>query len=367
MRIAIDVTSAAKPDPTGIGRYALEMPRALAGLLGPEDRLRVAVRPQRWGERRWVAALGRPRLLLPVLPRLLLGRIDVFHSLGASLPPAVRALRAATIHDTNTLDDESLARRAWVEGRAEKIREVAARADMLIAVSSFVRERLLHHFPELGPERVRVTHHGVDHGGLGSEPQPGDADARARLGLGGRRYVLSVGRVERRKNPEGLVRAFARARAAAGHDLVFAGPRGVSDVDAALREGGAALAERVRFLGRVEDADLGPLYRGAAAFALPSHYEGFGISLAEALACAVPSIATARTSLPEVAGEAALLVEDDVEAIAGGLERVLGDEALRAELRRRGPERARRFTWRACAEQTLAAYRALVALGPRTR
>jgi glycosyltransferase involved in cell wall biosynthesis len=146
--------------------------------------------------------------------------------------------------------------------------------------------------------------------------------------------------------------------------LVFAGPRGDSEVDAAIAEAG--IAGRVRFLGRFEDAELGALYRGAAAFALPSRYEGFGIPLIEALACGTPSLVSNRTSLPEVAGGAALLASpDDIEALAAALDRVLADEALRADLRARGPERARAFTWRACAEATLAAYRAAEALGRR--
>jgi glycosyltransferase involved in cell wall biosynthesis len=375
VRIAVDVSSAAKPDPTGIGRYACELVRALAPLLAPEDRLRLVVKPARWKERRHVLALAAiprieaPRFRTGALPAIFVRKDEIFHSTGVSLPRGIRGLRVVTVHDTNTMDDERLASARWVAERSAKTRAVVARADLVLTVSAFVRERVLHHFPEIGPERVRVTHHGADHatGGaaaLSPEPAAGDADALARLGLAGRPYVLSVGRVERRKNPEGLVRGFARAAAARGHALVFAGPRGDSDVERALEETG--IAERVRFLGRFDDRDLGALYRGAAAFALPSRYEGFGIPLIEALACGTPSLAGDRTSLPEVAGDAALLVDpEDPDAIARALDRLLADEALRRDLRTRGPARARRFTWRACAEATLAAYRDLAAIGRR--
>jgi alpha-1,3-rhamnosyl/mannosyltransferase len=373
-RIAIDVSSAAKSDPTGIGRYALELVRAMVPLLGDEDRVRLVVKPARWRKRRYVLPLAelprveRPRWLEGALPFFAAGKGEIFHATGVSMPRGVRGIRVVTVHDTNTMDDPSLASSRWSAERSEKTRRAVGRADMVLAVSGFVRERVLHHFPELGAERVRVTCHGADHRGgaprLTPEPEPGDPAVLARRGLAAGGYVLMVGRVERRKNPEGLVRAFARAKAAAGKMLVFAGPRGDSEVDAAIAEAG--IAGRVRFLGRFEDAELGALYRGAAAFALPSRYEGFGIPLIEALACGTPSLVSNRTSLPEVAGGAALLASpDDIEALAAALDRVLADEALRADLRARGPERARAFTWRACAEATLAAYRAAEALGRR--
>jgi alpha-1,3-rhamnosyl/mannosyltransferase len=370
LRIAIDVSSAAKPDPTGIGRYAVELVRAASALLGPGERLRLVLGPRRWPNRRhvaWLSGLPRvdgPRLLLGPVSALFLGRADIFHATGSALPRGIRALKVATVHDTNTLDDASLASADWVEKRSERRRALARRADMILAVSSFVRSRVLHHFPEIGADRVRVTYHGVDHAGLGPEPDPSDREILARHGIAGRPYVLFVGRVEHRKNPDGLVRGFALARAARDHALVFAGPLGRSTVDEAIREAG--VADRVRFLGRFDDRDLGALYRGARAFALPSRYEGFGIPLVEALACGVPSLAADRTSLPEVAGGAALLVDpDSPESIGGALERLLSDEALRSDLEARGLVQAKKFTWRACAEATLEAYKALRAMGAR--
>ena len=375
LRLAIDVSPAAKSDPTGIGRYAIEFVRALAPLLRLEERISLVVRPGRWPERRFVLPLAEiprvapPSLLLGAFP-LLFGRQTLFHSTGVALPVGLRGLAVATIPDTNTMDAPELAGARWVKERSEKTREVIARADMVLAFSSFVRERILHHFPELPPERVRVTPLGFDHAGLEREAPlrpasgPGDAAVRARYGLAGRPYVLTVGRVERRKNPEGLVRGFALSRLARGHLLVFAGQSGDSDIGQALRETG--MEARVRLLGRVPDADLGALYRGAEAFAFPSHYEGFGIPLLEALACGTPSLSSDRTSIPEVAGDAAVLVDpEDAGAIAAGLDRLLGDEGLRRDLRERGPRQASRFTWRATAGATLEAYCALTALGRR--
>jgi glycosyltransferase involved in cell wall biosynthesis len=373
MKIAIDVSSAAKADPTGIGRYIVELVRNLAPLLAPSgDRLRLMAAWKRRGERDHLAPLAAlpgvegPGLLLRWLPGLLMGGADLLHGTGLALPSGVRVPAAVTIHDINTIDDPSLARDSTVARRAAKTAKVLRRADLIIVVAAFVRDRLLHHFPEFPADRIRVVHHGVDHAGLAPEPAPGDAAALARHGLGGgRRYVLFVGRVEHRKNPDGLVRGFARAAAARDALLVFAGMKGRSSVEEAVRETG--LGERVRFLGRVEDADLAPLYRGAAAFALPSRYEGFGIPLAEAFACGAPALASNVTALPEVAGApaAAELCALDPDAIAAGLDRILGDAAHARALRDRGLARAREFTWRRCAERTLEAYRDLARLGKR--
>jgi alpha-1,3-rhamnosyl/mannosyltransferase len=162
-----------------------------------------------------------------------------------------------------------------------------------------------------------------------------------------------------------LVKAFALAAAARDHLLVFAGERGNSDVEQAIAAAG--VAGRVRFLGRVDDCELGPLYRGARAFAMPSHFEGFGIPLLEAMNCGTPSLCSNCTAMPEVAGEAALLVDPTrIDAMANGLGRLLLDNDLRRELRARGPVQAAKFNWRRCARETLDAYRFALELGPRT-
>lgn len=362
MKICIDLSSAAKPYPTGIGRYGIEYVQALLPLLERSDQLRLVVRLARWRWRHFLSALP---LHIGTLTPLWAGRSRIFHSTGLSLSRGVRSLKITTVHDVNTLDKSDLASPRWTRARSRKTRQVVGRADMILTVSDFVRQRLLHHFPDLEPNRVRVTPLGVDHAELSPTPTPEDAAVLRRLELN-RPYILNVGRLGLRKNTDGLVCGFSRSRAAQSHLLVFAGLASASDARRAI--GASGVSDRVRFLGWRNDSELGPLYRGADAFAAPSRYEGFGLPLAEALACGTPALTANRTASAEVAGDAAVLVDpDDSEAIAEGLDRILSDADLRAELRARGPARAVRFTWRACAEATLQAYRDLAAMGPKDR
>ncbi|HEY3131643.1 MAG TPA: glycosyltransferase family 1 protein [Acidobacteriota bacterium] len=370
MKIAIDISSAAKPYPTGIGRYSVELVRTIVQLFRPNDGMRLLIRPSRWKHRGWISPLAKldgiesPRLHTGALPALFVRRDEVFHCTGTSLPAALAALKLVTVHDMLVLEGPGLAAAPWIKKRGEKTQKVIARADMILAVSGFTRERILCHFPELSPERVRVTHNGFDHGQFSPERKPGDQDTLSRYAIMDRPYILFVGRIGRRKNPDGLIRAFARTKAARDHLLVFAGPHFDSDTDSIARD--AQTHARVRFLDWVPDNDLPALYRGAAAFALPSHYEGFGIPLVEAMACGTPSLASNVTALPEVAGDAALLANpEDVDDIAAKLDRLLTDQTLRRDLRVRGPLQAKKFTWRACAETTLAAYRDLLVMGRR--
>ncbi len=183
------------------------------------------------------------------------------------------------------------------------------------------------------------------------------AAVRGRYGLG-QRYLLYVGTLQPRKNLARLIEAFARLAARPGRgdvELVLAGKQGWLYDALSAQVSGLGLAGRVRFPGYLPDEDLPALLSGALAFVYPSLYEGFGIPVLEAGACGVPVITSNTSSLPEVAGDAAILVDPhDVDAIADAMDRVLTDDALRAELVRRGHENVKRFSWEKCARETLA-------------
>ncbi|MDI7276110.1 MAG: glycosyltransferase family 1 protein, partial [Anaerolineae bacterium] len=164
------------------------------------------------------------------------------------------------------------------------------------------------------------------------------------------------------KNFVGLVEAYAalRERRHLLHDLVIVGGKGWLYEPVFERVEALGLGEQVRFLGHVPDADLPALYSQAACLAYPSFYEGFGIPVLEAMACGTPVVTARTSSLPEVAGAAALYVDPyDRESLVDGLDRVLHDESLRARLREAGRLRAREFTWERAGRELLAAYRAL--------
>jgi len=169
------------------------------------------------------------------------------------------------------------------------------------------------------------------------------------------RYVLAVGTIQPRKNYGRLARAVAALnRRGNALTLVIAGKRGwlADQVQRDIAESG--IGDRVRVLDYVEDRALPSLYAGAAVFCQPSLYEGFGLPVVEAMACGAPVVASNNSSLPEVAGDAALLVDPlDSDALASGIARVLEDSVLHAELVDRGRIRSASFTWQSCAEKTL--------------
>ncbi len=182
-------------------------------------------------------------------------------------------------------------------------------------------------------------------------------------------YILNVASWVGRKNIPGLIRAFAgfaRSRYGGDYSLVLAGeeipgmPGKGREIRRAIAEDG--LTEKVSLRGYVPDEELPGLYAGAGLLAFPSLEEGFGLPVLEAMACGVPVVTGNRSSLPEVVGDAGILIDpEDRRELAAGMAAVLHDGALAAQLRRAGWERARRFTWERTAQRTLEVYRSLLA------
>ena len=243
-------------------------------------------------------------------------------------------------------------------------RLAARRAAVLLVPSASVREDL-HTFLRTPLERIVVTYEGVDPSFRPLDRGECVALARERYGLP-QGYLLSLGTREPGKNREVLLRALRRL-VDAGRDLHLAvvGQSGwrLEDEQRAVRDLG--LGARVHFTGYVPQADLPALYNAASVFVFPSLYEGFGLPALEALACGVPVVTSNVSALPEVVGDAALLVDPhESQAIADAIARALDDEGLRALLVQAGLERAAGFTWDACAEATLAAYRKVLGEEP---
>jgi len=231
------------------------------------------------------------------------------------------------------------------------------RAARVIAISHATKSDIVRML-DIPDPKVVVTHLGVNL----TVFQPNRANGYEQIleeRYGVRRpYVLYVGKIEPRKNPVTLIEAFDRiSDKFPDHHLVLAGNRGW-DYEAVYTAAAAARhREWIRFTGFVSEADLPALYAGADLFVYPSSYEGFGFPVLEAMACGAPVITSNVSSLPEVAGDAALLVNPlDVGELAAAMERILSDPTLREVLRVRGLEQARRFTWEETARRTLQVY-----------
>ena len=260
--------------------------------------------------------------------------------------------QVVTIHDVAPLDHPEWMNRRFATWYRFLIPRLARRVRHIIVVSESTRQRLLAR-TGVDPCKISVIYPGVDDR---FSPTTADAIATLRrdLALPDGRYVLSVGSLEPRKNLGRLLAAWERVAAELPKDvwLVIAGAKGKRLVFAEVPELNH-LPERVLLVGYVRDEDLPQLYAGAVAFAYPSVYEGFGSPPLEAMACGTPVVVGNRTSLPEVVGDAALMVDPyDVDSLARALLCVVTHSDLAARLRGAGLVRARRFSWDEAARAT---------------
>jgi len=265
------------------------------------------------------------------------GQVDVVHGPNFVVPPATAA-RVATVHDLTFLHHPEFCT-ADVLQYPRLVRRAIQRGAWIHTDSEFVRTEVIE---MLGadPDRVVAIPLGV------TPPPSGDAADGRRL-AGGDAFVLALGTVEPRKNLPALVDAFDLL-ADDDHEvrLVVAGPDGWGVAEYAASVAGARHADRIVRLGFVSEADRGALLAAAGAVAVPSHYEGFGLSAAEAMAAGVPVVASDCGSHREVVGDAGLLVPAwDVAGLAAALRDVLTDSSLAARLRAAGPRRAEGFSW----------------------
>jgi len=285
--------------------------------------------------------------------------VDVLH-VQYTAPPFCPAPVVATIHDLAFEHmPETFTRRGSMQLKLT-VRRTAQRAARIATVSEYSRQDLLRTY-NLGPEKVVVTYNGIE---SHFTPQPTSAneaeEIRHRFGIA-RDFLLAVGSLQPRKNLIRLIRAYAKLRgenAGFAPQLVIVGRKLwlTDEIFAEVRR--QRWAGDVILTGYVTDEDLPKLYRAATAFVYPSLFEGFGLPPIEAMACGTPVVTSNTSSLPEVVGEAALLVDPyDEQSLATALLQITNDQALRARLQVNGIEQAKKFTWRAAAEKTLQLYR----------
>lgn len=363
---ALDARTATAHFP-GIGRYVASLARALPDLLTEDEQLVVLhrsgqgaladLRPAPDSGVRLVESGASPfslRQQWTVPAALRSAGAEVYHSAYYVMAYRSGLPTVLTMYDLiPLLFPQYTSARArllfrWMAGAALRS---AAR---VIAISGATRDDVLATY-RVAPEKVAVVPLAADPVFC---PQPSAAVRTAAEGYGlPGEYVLYLGSNKPHKNLVGLIRAWSRIQPTA-LPLVIAGawddryPESRQEADA------LGMGDQVRFLGPVPDSDLPALYSGASLFVFPSEYEGFGLPVLEAMACGTPVVCSNESSLPEVAGEAALYVDPtDEESIAQGIGELLEDPDLCRELRERGLARAKLFSWERMARETLGLYR----------
>jgi glycosyltransferase involved in cell wall biosynthesis len=304
--------------------------------------------------------IGWHRIFLPVPVEWFAGPVNLFHSPNFILPPVKQAKTLLTVHDLSFIRHpqgavDSL--RRWLE---KVVPRSLARADHILADSASTRQDLIELF-SLNPDLITVV-------GAGVEERFQPVTAPGRLAALRQQYrlpadvsfVLSVGTLEPRKNFTGLIKAYGASPVRESHHLVIAGGKGWLYDEIFAAAAASPVPERIHFTGFVADADLPALYSLADIFAYPSHYEGFGIPVIEAMACGAPVVCANNSSLPEVAGQAALqITAADTAALASALHQLAVDASLRQQLIAAGFEQARQFSWSNAARRLLAVYQSL--------
>ncbi len=359
MNIAIDGSRLAVGQRTGTESYTTELVRALAQHdrrnaytlylntapsalppLGPNWRLRRLPTPRLWTH----ARLG---------PALRAARPDVAFIPAHVLPLLPPRRSVVTIHDLGYEyypEAHPRAQRLYLRLSTSWSARAATR---IIAISEATRRDLVR-FTGISADKISVVYHGVHQRFQPSEPEVSAAAAR-KYGLDGA-YLLFISTIQPRKNLVRLIDAYAQALAIHPElpPLALGGKPGWLTTQIEARATALGIAQQVRFLGYVADADLPALIGGATIYLLPSLYEGFGMTVLEAMACGTPVITSTVSSLPEVAGPAAILIEPtDPAALARAISDLAQDPARQADLREQGLAWAKRWTWERSARQTL--------------
>jgi glycosyltransferase involved in cell wall biosynthesis len=299
------------------------------------------------------------QLHLPGLARR--AGVDLVHSLATTGPGRGRFRRVATVHDLIYKVHPEAHFGLISMGMAVLVPLSVKRATRVIAVSQSTSDDLVQHL-HVPPQRIDVVPNGV------GTPPTGVAlsedELRGRLGLGERPIVLCTSAKRPHKNLLRLLDALARIPAERRPLTVLTGYPTQHEQELHERASQLGITGDVRILGWVPQEELEGLYAAATALVFPSLYEGFGLPVLEAMARGLPVASSDRSSLPEVAGDAALLFDpEDVGAMTAAIERLLADPAERERLSRLGREQAARFTWEACARATVATYERALGAG----
>jgi glycosyltransferase involved in cell wall biosynthesis len=378
--VLFDATSV-PADRGGVGRYVDGLLRALSVMSVDATPVDLSVVCQRADSERYgrilpnaqvhiapVAVAHRPTRLaweqtgLPLLAQQVAAQ--VIHSPFYTCPLRAPCPVTVTVHDATFFTERDHYDKARGTFFRSAIKTSMRRAARVIVPSKATRDELIR-LLDADPTKIDVAYHGVDPEAFHPPSEEEKARVRARLGLGDTEYVAFLGAKEPRKNVPNLIRGWVRAVTDREHPpaLVLAGGAGHDDdIDKAVAEVPAHL--RLLRPGYLRYGDLPGYLGGALIVAYPSHGEGFGLPVLEAMACGAAVLTTPRLSLPEVGGDAVAYTGEDPLEIADDLAALLDDEPRRLDLGRRGYERASEFTWEQSAEVHVAAWARAAAVVP---
>lgn len=360
MRIVIDASRTTIARRTGTENYALQLIRALLEMRSPHEFIlcfrdkphpdlfktyknvhhRVIPFPRLWTHIRFAAALWHLRPDITFVP-------------AHSLPSVFPGRAVVTVHDLGYCffpEAHPAAQRRYLD---QTTRYSAHRATRILADSQATKHDLMAQY-HVAEAKIDVVYPGVQE--LQRAPDPKIAAAKAKYGLPAS-YLLFLGTLQPRKNIGRLLQAFARCiESYPNIGLVLAGKRGwlTAEIDDLLPTLPESVRVRIVMCGYVADEDVTAVYSGALAFVFPSLYEGFGFPVLEAMRCGTPVLCSNTSSLPELGGDAALLVDPlSMDAIADGIAKLISQADLRATLTQRGYQQVAQFTWARAAAQTL--------------
>jgi glycosyltransferase involved in cell wall biosynthesis len=373
MKIALDCRAVFK-EMGGIGRYTWNLLKQLAVIdieneyvcyftqLPPPEPICL---PKRFRIRTFDAGMIDERFDQLILPTLLVeDRVDVYHNPTFAVPLVRTPARiVSTIHDVVFKRHPDLVEprlRTYLDRATLRARKGA---DHVITGSEFSRKELLELYPE-GESEVTVIPHGVEPSSTAAPNHEIAFRTLAAMGLETGNYLLYVGSVETKKNVNIILQAFARissVRACQGLRLAIAGPRNDTDYPLETRIVESGLEDRVNVLGYVPSEALECLYAHARVFIYPSLYEGFGLPPLEAMVRGIPTIVSDATSLPEVVGDGAILVDPTrADHLAEVIKELVENHDRCVELGARGRKRAAQFSWRRSAEEHLNVYKSVL-------
>lgn len=363
MKIGIDATFIGSEKPTGLAIYTRNIVNELiklhsdlvlwaadsSGFVLPQNRVLPVLEEFAFlGQKRFIV---RPFWMETAFPALIKKeQVDILFSTVPGGMYSCPVPHVVTVHDLTPLALPGDAPKSVRLNYRYRLGGILERSDAIIADSEWTKSDICH-FYSIPPEKIKVIPLGYDR--ILFRPQ-NDLSALDAYGLGNKPYLLAVGSTKPRKNLLRLTKSFGMMRNQT-HLLVLAGLHNVEVKKQILKEAkNFGVEDRVVFLDYVKEDDLPVLYSGATLFCYPSLYEGFGLPVLEAMACGTPVVASNATSIPEVAGQAAILVDPkDCEEIATAMDSILNDSDCRSTLRAAGLDRVTCFSWEKAARDTL--------------